>query len=154
MNNTPNNQPYDANNYAQIEPSDVTAANQNYPGLILKQMERINYLLIMGTQRMATTGGIAQVLTVPELSGSIYRGLRSVESMLSPFLNDDNYYTEAKKVKKKIEGLDASRTPDEMFEALGQWYDLLILRLSVVDILPQKSVDLDLTDEEEEVDQL
>jgi hypothetical protein len=142
----PNSNFLDASNYGQIEPSDVTNANQHYPTLILRQLQQINYLLSMGTQRLATTTGIAQVLTIPELAKSVRRALRSVESMICPYLKEE-YYTQATKIKSNISGLDPTRNDDEYFEQLAQWYDLLVRNLGAVDLLPQKSVDIDLTED-------
>jgi len=142
----PNSNFLDASNYGQIEPSDVTNANQHYPTLILRQLQQINYLLSMGTQRLATTTGIAQVLTIPELAKSVRRALRSVESMICPYLKEE-YYKQAAIIKTNIEGLDPTRNDDEYFEQLAQWYDLLVRNLGAVDLLPQKSVDIDLTED-------
>jgi len=143
-----NNNFLDAANYGQIEPSDVTSANQHYPILIIKQLQQINYLLAMGTQRLATTTGIAQVLTIPELAKSVKRALRSVESMISPYLKEE-YKTAVAPIKTTLKDNDPSRNEEEYFEALAQWYDLLVKNLGCVDILPQKSVDIDLTEDVE-----
>lgn len=142
----PNSNFLDASNYGQIEPSDVTNANQHYPTLILRQLQQVNYLLAMGTQRLATTTGIAQVLTIPELAKSVRRALRSVESMICPYLKEE-YYKEVKIIKHRIENTDPTRNDDEYFELLAQWYDLLVRNLGAVDLLPQKSVDIDLTED-------
>jgi hypothetical protein len=142
----PNSNFLDASNYGQIEPSDVTNANQHYPTLIIRQLQQINYLLSMGTQRLASTTGIAQVLTIPELAKSVRRALRSIESMICPYLKED-YYKQATIIKQNIEELDPTRNDDQYFEQLAKWYDLLVKNLGAVDLLPQKSVDVDLTED-------
>ena len=147
---TPNNNQLDASNYGQIEPSDVTGSNQNYPGLILKQLERINYLLAMGTQNLASATGLAQIQTVPQLQKSIRRALRSIESMINPYLKEE-YYTEVAKLKQKLTNINPKNEmlEDEAFELLGLWYDLLVKNLGCVDLLPQRSVEIDLTEDSE-----
>jgi len=84
-----------------------------------------------------------------QIINAVQRGLRSVESYLSPYLKEDTEYYEKVKSFKAIikqplqQGQDLQAKSNARFDALAEWADLLVSRFGNVDILPQKRLTID-----------
>ncbi len=104
----------------------------------------------MGTQNLASATGMAQVQTIPQLQKSVRRTLRSIEAMINPYLKEE-YYTKAKAIKEQLPSKDPVNDAQEndAFELLCQWYDLIVQNLGCVDLLPQRTIEVDLTEDSE-----
>ena len=147
-----NNQGQTSNNPRQLEqynslPSeDIRSGGFTIQNLITRQLDRVDFLMTLGTAKIE--GGVSYMEEM-QIINAVQRGLRSVESYLSPYLKEDTeYYEQVKQYKAVLsqrlqQGQDLTTKTQSRFNALAEWTDLLVSRFGNVDILPQKKISIE-----------
>ena len=96
------------------------------PMLITFQLNRIDALKVTIPTKELTESAIL---------AAVYRGLRSIESKLSPYLKKEaTYYKEIEEIKKYLK-----KRPDpieDYYEKLAEWEDVLVSYFGHLNLLP------------------
>ena len=143
----PTNNPMAIEQYASMPSEAIRSSGLTIQTLITRQLDRIDFLLTLGTAK--TQNGLSYMEEL-QIINAVQRGLRSIESYLSPFLVEDKeYYEEAKQYKAILnqplqQGQDVTTKAQAKFNAVADWTDLLVSRFNNVDLLPQKRTTIDL----------
>lgn len=136
----PVNNPMAIEQYNSLNPTDIHSGGYTIQNLISKQLDRIDFLLTMGTARTLEH----QYFNDQQMAQAVKRGLRTVESYLASYLEDDKEYTELiNTIKTRIKQTERSNQTDELLDTLSNWMDLLISRLGNLDMLPQKRTEIE-----------
>jgi len=138
----------DQQGFQAIRPEDIGSKKANLQFLILRQLDRTNFLMTM-----VYSGDASESKNV-RITLAIENGMRSIESMISPFL-PKSYYEEVEPIKEKLRKpvrvwfrfedkkkakgrlvnlVDASAM--RYLHLLSEWYDVLTKNLNVVGLLP------------------
>lgn len=141
------NNPMSLEQYNSINPSDIRSGGFTIQNLITRQLERVDFLLTLGTAKINQG---SQYFDENQMAQATKRGLRSVESYLSPFLEDDEEYkTKAKQYKAQLDSILSERVvtdenkKNQIFNTLALWQDLLVSRMGNIDLLPQKRTEIE-----------
>ena len=140
------NNPIQMEQYNSMASEDIRSGGFTIQNLITRQLDRIDFLMTLGTAKMQ---GGASYMEEMQIINSVQRGLRSIESYLSPYLKDDQeYYDEVKQYKAVLSqrlqaGQDLTTKTQTRFKALAEWTDLLVSKFGNIDILPQKKITVD-----------
>lgn len=102
--------------------------------LITNQLNRMDYLRTIPIS--STESNPITILS------AIKYALRSLESKLYPFIENDTHYKNKvtpikEKLKKRIDNID------ETMETLSEWEDLIVSKLGLIDLLPQQGKDFE-----------
>jgi hypothetical protein len=74
-------------------------------------------------------------ISAKQILASVYRGLRSIESKLSPYLKKEaTYYPEVEQLKTYLR--KSPTDADEYYEKLAEWEDILISYFGHLNLLP------------------
>ena len=139
----PTNNPMQLEQYNSISSTDIRSGGYTIQNLITRQLERIDFMLTLGTAKISSG---TQYFDEKQMASAVQRGLRSVESYLYSFVQDDEEYLEQSKQLKTIINSslkDFSNNQTQLFNALADWQDLLISRMGNVDLLPQKRTEIE-----------
>ena len=132
----PDNNPLAIEQYNSINPTDIKSGGYSLQNIITRQLDRVNFLLTFGTSKIGMKDSTFDEL---QTASAVKRGLRSVESFLSPYLAEDQEYQErVTKLKDYLASKPTAQGLNEYFDQLANWEDLLISRLGNIDLLPQK----------------
>lgn len=137
----PTNNPMAAEQYNSMPSESIRSSGLTLQTLVTRQLDRIDFLITLG---LAKTQNGLSYMDEMQIIDSVARGLRSVESYLSPFLQDDkDYYSQAKQFKAILgqpmqQGQDLAIKKTQKFNAIAEWTDLLVSRFNNIDLLPQK----------------
>jgi hypothetical protein len=127
--------------YNSMDSSNIRGSGYSIQNLVTRQLDRINFLLTLGTAKITQE---QQYFNETQMLYSVKRGLRTVESFLSPYIKNDKEYLEGTdKIKQRITTAISANKPTQAFDELAEWYDALISRLGNLDMLPQKSADIE-----------
>lgn len=111
---------------------DSTTANKSsgftIQNLITNQLNRMDYIRTIPMS--STESNPIRIIK------SIQYALRSLESKLYPFVENDTHYKN--KVTPIKEKLKKTENIDDSMELLSQWEDLIISKLGLIDLLPQQ----------------
>lgn len=157
----------DPSDYASLRPQDIESEKGNLKYLLVKQLDRTNYLMSVSRAERMDRASLVPLLYGLEFS------LRSIEAMMQPFL-DENYRVKVKEIKlalrnrRRMKGkardedkeeieinvalLDyhkhgSSGNPTLLYihrdtliyqDLLAEWYDLLVGQLARADLIPLK----------------
>lgn len=123
---------YDIDRYQNIKDA-ITSRNAapTLPMLITFQLNRIDALR---TLPMTADGNSDSLLILH----AVKRGLRSIESKLSPYLKKEGmYYDEVKELKKYFHDTQITiNNEHEYSEKLSEWEDILISYFGHLNLLP------------------
>jgi hypothetical protein len=140
MNEVSNN-PMQIEQYNSISATDIRGSGYSIQNLVTRQLDRINYLLTLSTAKSEQG---TQHFNEQQMAMAAKRGLRTVESFLSPYINnDEEYIEETTKIKENIRIATNKGNTTEIIDHLSDWYDFLISRLGNLDMLPQRSTDIE-----------
>jgi hypothetical protein len=140
------NNPIALEQYNSMPTDSIRSGGFTIQNLITRQLDRIDFLMTLGTAKM--DGGVSYMEEM-QIINAVQRGLRSVESYLSPYLKDDAEYYDKVKVFKAMlsqplqQGQELSAKTQSRFNLLAEWTDLLVSRFGNIDILPQKKLTVD-----------
>jgi len=144
--NQTSNNPIALEQYNSMPSADIRGGGFTIQNLITSQLARIDYLMTFGTARM---GGGNMFMEELQVTTSVQRGLRTIESYLSVWLKDDPEYQElanqykAELNRKRNNNEEINNVIASRFIILALWQDLLVSRLGNIDILPQKKISID-----------
>lgn len=141
----PSNNPMLLEQYNSISPTDIRSGGYTIQNLITKQLERIDFMLTLGTAKI----GDHSYFEEDQMIAAVHRGLRTIESYLSPYIEEDTEYKEKSNNYKTIirTALTERQTKGKAiplpYNTIADWQDLLISRLGNVDLLPQKRTEIE-----------
>ena len=115
--------------------------NYNVKTIVLKQVDRLTYLLSIN--RAATMGTSENHRA---LGYGIKSGLMSLESLISPYLKPNSqYFDDTKKIQDALEYLEANFMIDSLdfryWKLLNMWLASLVNELSRLGYFPQEPYD-------------
>lgn len=138
--------------FEMLSPADIHNEKATIEFLILRQVDRLNYLATIARANRQNKTDIKDLLY------SIKTGQRRIHSMLWPYLSrDEEYQADWEKIKARFETKKGNaREVDFGFEGqekfldtLDDWNDILMLKLSKVGLFPRRKKQFDFEDIEE-----
>lgn len=144
--NQTSNNPMALEQYSSMPTESIRSGGYTLQHLITRQLDRIDYLMTLGTAKMQSGTSFMEEIQV---TNAVQRGLRSIESYLSPYLKaDEEYQTLANSYKAVLNQTiqareDLTNKIQSRFNALALWQDLLVSRFGNIDILPQKRITIE-----------
>jgi hypothetical protein len=135
------NNPIAIEQYNSLATNDIRGSGYSLQNLVTRQMDRVNWLLTLSTAKSEQG---SQHFNDEQMSKAAKRGLRLIETFLSPYIqNDEEYITETNTIKEKIRKAQNIGNTNELTDLLCDWYDFLVSRLGNLDMLPQRSTDIE-----------
>jgi len=128
-----------------MRPEDIRSDKANLQWLILKQMDRVNYLMSVAQASKQDYQGRINLIN------GIESGLRCLESMLFPSL-PETYFKRMKRIKAELKLkykriYSGPKGVKEYLTFLSDWYDLLVSQLGATGLLPTEEIDVYIDDE-------
>lgn len=136
------NNPLSIEQYNSINPTDIKSGGYSIQNLVTRQLDRINFLIILGTSKVAMQN---QNYDEIQLNRAVKRGIRCIESYLSSYIkSDEEYQTLTKQIKESLNPRTIqTQNQDVVADKLADWFDLIISRLDNIDLLPQKRMEIE-----------